>query len=146
MSDHTVVVSSWLNRRNVAWLAPIGQPECATSISCPCLTASAASARIGDRLADGCTREDDDPAQVDPQQEDRQRRQRAVDHLVRRYLCEVPTERVLGTFQRRRGQRAGDNRRHYADMPRRNALVKHGESRRGEQERQRLGNLVAERP
>src|SRR6476646_9706145 len=97
MSDNTVVVSSWLNRRNVAWLAPIGQPDCATSIGGPCLTASATPAWIGDRRADGRTRKDDDPAQVDPQQEDRQRGQRAVDHFVGRYLRQVPAERVLRT-------------------------------------------------
>src|SRR5512144_91382 len=63
MSDHTVVVSSWLNRRNVAWLALIGQPDYATSIGGPCLTASATPGGIDDRCTDRRAREDDDPAQ-----------------------------------------------------------------------------------
>ncbi len=61
--------------------------------------------RLRQRRGDGGARQHDQPAQVDPDQEHRQRRQRAVDELVGRHLGEIEREAVLRRLERqcRRG-------------------------------------------
>ena len=63
--------------------------------------------RIG---GDHRAEQDDHPGEVDPDQEDRQRREGAVDHRVGRYCTEVRRQRALARDHAGRDEEAADQR------------------------------------
>ena len=80
-------------------------------------------------------RADDEP--------DRQRRQRAVNQLIRVHLRQIPREAVLGGFQRKAAGQTADQRRSPTDVARRHDLVEKRQAGRAENERQHAQNHFA---
>ena len=103
------------------------------------------AADFGKRGGDCRADEQDHPAQIDPDEEQRQCRQGAVHDLIRRHPCDVEREAHFRALERDRREHPGDQRRAPGNTTRRHEQVEECQHQRADaqsqqvrQERQRV--------